>query len=163
MASIGCTPGTHSPIYLHSSTRTSGDYARSRHRFHICHRDLKPENILMDKNHNIKIVDLGMAVLQPKNLLMDKNHNIKIVDFGMAVLQPKNILMDKNHNIKIVDFNMAVLQPKNKEQLKPNRDGSLKRQHGDLAGPSSPRSRTAFFHDAGIGERLLIRPDWMLG
>ncbi|KAL8670919.1 MAG: hypothetical protein Q9168_004565 [Polycauliona sp. 1 TL-2023] len=38
------------------------------HRFHICHRDLKPENILMDKNHNIKIVDFGMAVLQPKNM-----------------------------------------------------------------------------------------------
>ncbi|KAL8657300.1 MAG: hypothetical protein Q9226_002050 [Calogaya cf. arnoldii] len=38
------------------------------HRFHICHRDLKPENILMDKNHNVKIVDFGMAVLQPKNM-----------------------------------------------------------------------------------------------
>ncbi|KAL8790659.1 MAG: hypothetical protein Q9213_000507 [Squamulea squamosa] len=38
------------------------------HRFNICHRDLKPENILMDKNHNIKIVDFGMAVLQPGNM-----------------------------------------------------------------------------------------------
>ncbi|KAL8941370.1 MAG: hypothetical protein Q9211_001855, partial [Gyalolechia sp. 1 TL-2023] len=37
------------------------------HRFNICHRDLKPENILLDRNHNIKIVDFGMAVLQPAN------------------------------------------------------------------------------------------------
>ena len=37
------------------------------HRFNICHRDLKPENILMDSNHNIKIVDFGMAALQPAN------------------------------------------------------------------------------------------------
>lgn len=37
------------------------------HRFNICHRDLKPENILMDRNHNIKIVDFGMAALQPAN------------------------------------------------------------------------------------------------
>ena len=35
------------------------------HRFKICHRDLKPENILLDRHHNVKIVDFGLAALQP--------------------------------------------------------------------------------------------------
>ena len=34
------------------------------HRFNIAHRDLKPENILLDKDHNIKIADFGMAAWQ---------------------------------------------------------------------------------------------------
>ena len=37
------------------------------HSFSICHRDLKPENILLDRDHNVKIVDFGMAALQPNN------------------------------------------------------------------------------------------------
>ena len=34
------------------------------HHFNIAHRDLKPENILLDKDHNIKIADFGMAAWQ---------------------------------------------------------------------------------------------------
>ena len=40
---------------------TAVDYC---HRFNIAHRDLKPENILLDKDHNIKIADFGMAAWQ---------------------------------------------------------------------------------------------------
>ncbi|KAH3661538.1 hypothetical protein OGAPHI_006386 [Ogataea philodendri] len=41
------------------------------HKFDICHRDLKPENILLDKNHNIKIADFGMAALETKHRLLE--------------------------------------------------------------------------------------------
>jgi serine/threonine-protein kinase HSL1, negative regulator of Swe1 kinase len=41
------------------------------HRFNICHRDLKPENILLDRHHNIKIADFGMAALQPLGLWLN--------------------------------------------------------------------------------------------
>ncbi|ODV84614.1 hypothetical protein CANARDRAFT_29140 [[Candida] arabinofermentans NRRL YB-2248] len=41
------------------------------HRFNICHRDLKPENILLDKNHNIKIADFGMAALETTQRLLE--------------------------------------------------------------------------------------------
>ncbi|KAG7706836.1 hypothetical protein KL914_002720 [Ogataea haglerorum] len=41
------------------------------HKFDICHRDLKPENILLDKNHNIKIADFGMAALETKHKLLE--------------------------------------------------------------------------------------------
>ncbi|GMG47196.1 unnamed protein product [Ambrosiozyma monospora] len=41
------------------------------HRFNICHRDLKPENILLDRNHNIKIADFGMAALETRQKLLE--------------------------------------------------------------------------------------------
>ncbi|ODV90728.1 hypothetical protein CANCADRAFT_24884, partial [Tortispora caseinolytica NRRL Y-17796] len=41
------------------------------HHFNICHRDLKPENLLMDKRHNIKIADFGMAALETSDRLLE--------------------------------------------------------------------------------------------
>ncbi|KAI9828308.1 MAG: hypothetical protein M1832_002736 [Thelocarpon impressellum] len=41
------------------------------HNFGICHRDLKPENILMDRDHNVKLADFGMAALQPRDHLLN--------------------------------------------------------------------------------------------
>lgn len=32
------------------------------HTLNYVHRDLKPENLLLDKDHNIKICDLGWVV-----------------------------------------------------------------------------------------------------
>lgn len=41
------------------------------HKFQICHRDLKPENILLDRNHNIKLADFGMAALETRQKLLE--------------------------------------------------------------------------------------------
>ncbi|KAK9472867.1 kinase-like domain-containing protein, partial [Dipodascopsis tothii] len=41
------------------------------HQFNICHRDLKPENLLLDKHHNIKIADFGMAALEASDKLLE--------------------------------------------------------------------------------------------
>lgn len=40
------------------------------HSFNICHRDLKPENLLLDRYHNIKIADFGMAALEVTNKML---------------------------------------------------------------------------------------------
>ncbi|KAK7206267.1 kinase-like domain-containing protein [Myxozyma melibiosi] len=41
------------------------------HKFNICHRDLKPENLLLDKHHNIKIADFGMAALEATGKMLE--------------------------------------------------------------------------------------------
>ncbi|KAK9330902.1 kinase-like domain-containing protein [Lipomyces starkeyi] len=41
------------------------------HKFNICHRDLKPENLLIDKYHNIKIADFGMAALETSGKMLE--------------------------------------------------------------------------------------------
>ncbi|KAK9245514.1 kinase-like domain-containing protein [Lipomyces tetrasporus] len=41
------------------------------HQFNICHRDLKPENLLLDKYHNIKIADFGMAALETSGKMLE--------------------------------------------------------------------------------------------
>ncbi|KAK9373461.1 kinase-like domain-containing protein [Lipomyces chichibuensis] len=41
------------------------------HKFNICHRDLKPENLLIDKYHNIKIADFGMAALEASGKMLE--------------------------------------------------------------------------------------------
>ncbi|KAK9452879.1 kinase-like domain-containing protein, partial [Dipodascopsis uninucleata] len=41
------------------------------HKFNICHRDLKPENLLLDKHHNIKIADFGMAALETHDKMLE--------------------------------------------------------------------------------------------
>ncbi|KAK9458656.1 uncharacterized protein V1516DRAFT_666863 [Lipomyces oligophaga] len=41
------------------------------HKFNICHRDLKPENLLLDKYHNIKIADFGMAALEISSKMLE--------------------------------------------------------------------------------------------
>ncbi len=38
----------------------------------IVHRDIKPENLLLDKNQNVKVLDLGLARLNAKNQGMNE-------------------------------------------------------------------------------------------
>ncbi|KAF2666164.1 hypothetical protein BT63DRAFT_51785 [Microthyrium microscopicum] len=40
------------------------------HRMQIFHRDLKPENIMIDFNHQVKVIDFGMAAYQPNGEML---------------------------------------------------------------------------------------------
>ncbi|KAI9348049.1 kinase-like domain-containing protein [Obelidium mucronatum] len=41
------------------------------HRHLICHRDLKPENLLLNKDHQVKVADFGMASLQVMGKMLE--------------------------------------------------------------------------------------------
>lgn len=54
------------------------------HREGICHRDLKPSNFLICKNGEIKLSDLGTAVILYDNHLMSLEYTGPVGDWGYA-------------------------------------------------------------------------------
>jgi len=74
------------------------DYAHSRG---IIHRDIKPENILIDEDHNVKIIDFGIAKLidSDENLAKTMMHQGVGTPFYMSPEQVRGEKLDARTDI----------------------------------------------------------------